>query len=95
VREALKLALINKAPKEDKNPNRILKLITNLLAPFFTLLFNKLIDIKYYPAKFKVLIIVALKKLGKDNYSQPKLYRLIALINIIEKILDTILIQRI
>jgi hypothetical protein len=68
VREALRLAPLNKALKENKNLNKILKLITDLLAPLFTLLFNKLIDIKYYPVKFKVLIIVALKKLEKDNY---------------------------
>jgi hypothetical protein len=74
VREALKLAPLDKAPKEDENPNRILKLIIDLLAPFFTFLFNKSIDIKYYPTKFKILIIIVLRKPRKDDYSQPKLY---------------------
>jgi hypothetical protein len=68
VREALRLALLDKAPGEDENLNRILKLATDLLAPLFTLLFNKSIDIKYYPAKFKMSIIVALRKPGKDDY---------------------------
>ena len=68
VRKALRLALLDKTPGEDENLNRILKLIINLLAPLFTLLFNKLIDIKYYSIKFKMLIIIVLRKPRKDNY---------------------------
>jgi hypothetical protein len=68
VREALRLAPPDKAPKEDENLNRILKLIINLLALLFTFLFNKLMDIKYYPTKFKMLITIALRKPRKDDY---------------------------
>jgi hypothetical protein len=41
----------------------------NLLAPIFTVLFNKSMDIKYYLIKFKKLIIIVFKKPGKDNYA--------------------------
>jgi hypothetical protein len=95
VREALRVAPPDKAPGKDELPNRILKLATDLLAPRLTTLFNKSIDMKYCPAKFKKSITVALQKPGKDNYSQPKSYRPIALINTIKKILDTILAKRI
>jgi hypothetical protein len=52
-------------------------------------------DMKYCPAKFKVSITVALRKPGKDDYSQPKSYRPIALMNTMGKILDTVLARRI
>ena len=68
MREALRLAPLDKAPREDENLYKILKLITDLLAPLFTFLFNKLIDIKYYSIKFKMLIIIVLRKPRKDNY---------------------------
>ena len=68
VREALKLALLDKALGEDKLPNKILKLATDLLAPILITFFNKLIDMRYCLIKFKKSIIVALKKQGKDNY---------------------------
>jgi hypothetical protein len=68
VREALKLVLLNKVLGEDKLPNKILKLATDLLALILITLFNKLINIRYYFTKFKKLIIIALKKPGKDNY---------------------------
>jgi hypothetical protein len=45
---------------------------------------------KYCPAKFKMSITVALRKPGKDNYSQPKSYRPIALMNMMGKILDIV-----
>jgi hypothetical protein len=69
VREALKLAPLDKALSEDELPNRVLKLATDLLAPRLTTLFNKSIDIKYCLAKFKKSITIALQKPGKDDYS--------------------------
>ena len=68
MREALRLALLDKALGENKLLNRILKLATDLLALILTTFFNKLINIKYCSTKFKKSIIIALKKPGKDNY---------------------------
>jgi hypothetical protein len=69
VREALRLAPLNKALSEDELPNRVLKLATDLLAPRLTTLFNKSINMKYCLAKFKKSITVAFRKPGKDDYS--------------------------
>ncbi|KAK1995644.1 hypothetical protein LX36DRAFT_581968, partial [Colletotrichum falcatum] len=33
-------------------------------------------------------------KLGKDNYITPKVYRLIALLNTIKKVIDIIIVER-
>ncbi|KAK1993401.1 hypothetical protein LX36DRAFT_586437, partial [Colletotrichum falcatum] len=43
---------------------------------------------------FKKSTIVVLKKLSKNNYIVPKVYRLIALLNIVNKIIDTIIVKR-
>jgi hypothetical protein len=59
----------DKAPGKDKIPNRLLKLAEDSLAPMLTILFNKSINIKCCPAKFKKSITVALRKPSKDNYS--------------------------
>jgi len=58
-------------------------------------IFNKSIQLKYCPETFKQSIIVALRKLGKDDYTKPKAYWPIALINTLGKILDTVLARRI
>ncbi|KAK2002647.1 hypothetical protein LX36DRAFT_567819, partial [Colletotrichum falcatum] len=43
---------------------------------------------------FKKSTIVVLRKLGKDNYIILKVYRLIALLNIVSKIIDAIIVKR-
>ncbi|KAF1828424.1 hypothetical protein BDW02DRAFT_512333, partial [Decorospora gaudefroyi] len=50
--------------------------------------------LRYYLAYFCKLIIVVLRKLGKDNYIVLKSYRLIALINTISKIIDIAIARR-
>ncbi|KAK1991220.1 hypothetical protein LX36DRAFT_590952, partial [Colletotrichum falcatum] len=43
---------------------------------------------------FRKSTIVVLKKLDKDNYIVPKVYRLIALLNIVSKIINAIIVKR-
>ncbi|KAK1474280.1 zinc knuckle, partial [Colletotrichum tamarilloi] len=43
---------------------------------------------------FKRFITVVLRKLGKDNYIVLKVYRPIALLNTVGKIIDIIIIKR-
>ncbi|KAI3528548.1 zinc knuckle, partial [Colletotrichum filicis] len=43
---------------------------------------------------FKKSTIIVLKKLSKDNYIVPKVYRLIALLNIVSKIINIIIVRR-
>jgi len=95
VREALRMAPPDKAPGEDGMSNRILKAAAKELIPIYMVLFNKSIQLKYCPTRFKKSITVALRKPGKDDYSQPKSYRPVALMNTIGKVLDTILARRV
>ncbi|UQC82362.1 zinc knuckle, partial [Colletotrichum lupini] len=43
---------------------------------------------------FKKSTTVILRKLGKNNYIVPKVYRLIALFNIVNKIINTIIVKK-
>lgn len=95
VTEALRIAPPDKAPGEDGIPNRVLKAAVIVLTPTLTNIFNASVRLKYCPTQFKKSITVALRKPGKDDYSQPKSYRPIALMNTFGKILDTILARRI
>ncbi len=51
-------------------------------------------NIGYCPTHFKEAITVALRKPGKDDYTQPKSYRPIALLNTLGKALEAIVADR-
>jgi hypothetical protein len=95
VSKAIQTTLLDKAPKEDKIPNHILKVAAKVLTLLLTRIFNLLIQLEYIPCAFKKSVTVALRKPRKDNYSKPKSYRPIALINILGKLLDIVLAKRI
>ena len=63
--------------------------------PLLSEIFNKSIQLKYCPEAFKQSITVVLRKPDKDNYTKSKAYRPIALINILSKILNTVLARQI
>jgi hypothetical protein len=56
--------------------------------------FNRSLHLGYYPEHFRESTTVVLRKPGKENYTAPKSYRLIALINTIGKIIDAIITRR-
>ena len=47
----------------------------------------------YCLAHFRRSITVALQKLKKGDFRDPKIYRLIALLNIVGKVIDKVLIK--
>jgi len=95
IREALHLLPADKAPGPDEIPNRILKLACYLMLPLLAVVFNTSLRLQYCPKAFKHSVVVALRKPGKDDYSAPKSYRPIALMNTLGKVLDTVLARRI
>jgi ribonuclease HI len=92
---AISEAAADKAPGPDGIPNRILREVSHNLAPSLHKLFNAYLDQGYYPKHFKKSTTIALRKPGKDDYTDPKSYRPIALLNTIGKILDKIVARRI
>ncbi|EMD86559.1 hypothetical protein COCHEDRAFT_53746, partial [Bipolaris maydis C5] len=49
----------------------------------------------YCPSHFRESTTVVLRKPGKDNYTVPKAYRPIALLNTVGKVMDAIIARRI
>ena len=66
----------------------------NDIAPSLACLFDACYKQGYHPKLFKKANTVVLKKPGKDNYSDAKSYRPIALLDTIGKILEEIVAKR-
>ena len=68
------------------------------MAPYIidslTRLFQAYFNLGYYPRFFKEANTVILKKPNKPNYSEPKAYRLIALLDTLGKVLETVISKR-
>ena len=92
--KAVRRAAPNKAPGTDDINNGILHQTLDTLLPSLHRLFNACLQLGYCPAHFKETITVALRKPGKDDYTQPKSYRPIALLNTLGKALEAIIANR-
>jgi ribonuclease HI len=84
----------NKAPGTDGIINGILHQTLDILLPSLHTLFNACLQHGYCPTHFKDTITVVLRKPGKDDYTQPKAYRPIALLNTLGKVMDAIIANR-
>lgn len=58
-------------------------------------LYDASLEHRYCPKHFKESITVALQKSGKGNYTQSKSYRPIALLNTLDKMMKSIIAERI
>lgn len=84
-----------KAPGLDGIPNHILKTLKIQLSGHLTHLFRASLRQGYYPNHFKQSNTIVLRKEGKDDYTNPKAYRPIALLNTIGKIMEAVMARRI
>ena len=84
---------INKAPGQDKIPTIVLKRTWQLLAPRITQLFNKIFKKGSFPAAWKEAKVIYIKKPGKEG-TQPKDYRPITLLNVISKLYEKVIYNR-
>jgi ribonuclease HI len=94
IERAVLRAAPNKAPGTDDITNNILHQTIDILLPKLHKLFNACLQIGYCPTHFKKTITVALRKPGKDDYTQPKSYRPIALLNTLGKALEAVIASR-
>jgi ribonuclease HI len=94
IERAIRRAAPNKAPGTDDIPNVILHQTLDILLPHLEKLFNTCLRQQYCPVHFKEAITVVLRKPGKDDYTQPKSYRPIALLNTLGKALEAIIANR-
>ena len=93
--QAIKFAPPNKAPGTDGIPNKVLKIITRQILKVLYYIYNASMTIGYCPQHFKDSVTVALRKPGKGDYTTPKSYRPIALLNTVGKLLEFIIAKRI
>ncbi len=75
--------------------NRIFKTLLIKLMSHLLSLFRVCAKLRYHSSCFKETHIIALKKSRKKNYTNIKTYRLIALLNTFDKVLKSIIAQRI
>ena len=82
-------------------PNRILQLLSNVILTTLHTLFNACFNIGHCPKAFKNSITVVLKKpesgdpANPRDYTMPKSYRPIALLETLSKVFETIMASRI
>jgi hypothetical protein len=87
------------SPDKASGPNAILNRLLKKCgkALVFTLqrLFTVCLKLNYHPQSCKQSITVILRKKEKPDYSEPKVYRPIALLNMLGKTLKGIIAERI
>lgn len=84
-----------KAAGPDGIINQVLHITASQMAPHLTRIFNTSLKLGYCPAHFRQSTTTVIKKPGKSDYTIPKAYRPIALLNTIGKIMDAIIAKRI
>ena len=90
----IKNVLKEKASNDDKINNKILIALLSKLTPILKQMFQTYFKTRHCSSHFRQSITMTLKKSEKKFYSIFKIYRLIALLNIISKTLKSILINR-
>ena len=93
--DAIRRPKADKAAGPDGVPNRILQVFPEKLAEALTPLYQACVDIGYHPVAFKEANIMAFKKPGKEDYTVPKAYKPIALLNTLGKTLESIVAKKI
>jgi hypothetical protein len=83
------------SPEPDGISNRVLYLLASDISALLGRLFDVYYRLSIYSTAFKRAITVLLRKLKKEDYSNPKIYRLIALLNILGKALKAVVAERI
>ena len=83
-----------KAPGPDKIPNEALKLAAPLISPSIASLAESCFNIGFLPTSFCTSTTIVLRKDDKDDYSLPKAYRPIALLNTLAKVLEKLIAER-
>jgi hypothetical protein len=93
--DALRWVAPDKAPGPDMIPNRVLKASREWLGPRLLTVFNAALRNGYHPCEWKQSVTLALRKPKKGDYTDPKAYRPITLLNTMGKLLERVIASRI
>ncbi|KAK1485910.1 zinc knuckle, partial [Colletotrichum abscissum] len=94
VEDAIQEAAPLKAPGPDGVTNLALQVARPWITPHLVRILNQSLRLGYCPQHFRKSTTVVLRKPGKDNYTVPKAYRPIALLNMVGKIMDAVIARR-
>jgi hypothetical protein len=91
----IKRFALDKTSSLDDFINRLLKTCAFIMIRLLTSLFETCIQLFYHSKTFKEVNTITLKKANKSDYTISKTYRLIILLNIMSKIMKSIMSKRI
>lgn len=94
VLDSIQAASPLKAAGPDGIPDKVLQEASYMLVGHLTAIMNVSLQLGYCPTHFRNSTTVVLRKPGKDNYTVPKTYRPIALLNTIGKAMDEVIARR-
>jgi len=94
VRQTIKRVKANKALNVLNILNKVLQTDLAELISILTNLFNVCVTYRYHSKQFKKAQTIVLCKSKKSDYTDSKIYRLIALLNIMSKALKLIMTKR-
>ncbi|KAG6979819.1 RNA-directed DNA polymerase from mobile element jockey [Fusarium oxysporum f. sp. conglutinans] len=92
--ETIEEAAPLKAPGLDGITNKALQIACPWIKHHLTKIFNQSLTLGYYPEHFRQSTTVVLRKPGKDNYTMPKAYSPIALLNTTGRIMEAVIAKR-
>jgi hypothetical protein len=95
IHQTIKKSKSDSASKSNEILNKMLKLLMKKLMFTLMSLFKACAEQNYHSRFFRKTHIISLKKLNKSNYTNFKTYKFIALFNILDKTLKSIIVKRI
>jgi len=94
VSEALFSTNSNTASGPSQITYTLIKWAWPIAANLITALFQRCLNMGYYPVQWRQAVVVALRKPNKADYSQPRAYCLITLLKCLGKLLEKIVAKR-
>ncbi len=94
MRQMIQQVKVDKASDAFEISNKVLQASLTELTSILISLFNAYVTHKYHLKQFKKAQTIVLRKSKKSNYIDLKMYWLIALLNIMSKTLESIMIKR-
>ena len=94
VLSAIRAMRMDAAPGLDGIPVICLKKCCGILLPWLRQIFSSSLALGYFPEKWRIAKVLALRKPGKASYATPRSYRPISLLSNMSKLLETIVNRR-
>ena len=95
IAEALKPTSNTSAPGISGHGYKLIKWTWEAAPEWFVILFNSCLFTSYHPESWKKAVIAVVPKPGKSDYSLPKSYRPVALLECLSKLLKKVMAKRI